>query len=280
MKKIVGCVILCTMLGMSFAGPIIGRSAKTLPGNAMLFQVNMSYTTVSRVWSWTDEVWNDISPDANQTTVLAADFLLGYAPTNKWEVLAHVPVMKKDRDTLSAFGLQDIWLKTRYNFIGGKAKPYITGVAAMRIPTSSEDANPALDDGTLDIGAGLLYFQSFGKVLLHIRTAYWYNMKTDADIDVGDDLEFLIKPEYQFHKKAKFFLAFGLVETFKAKDNDGNEIDNSQKRRTTLSPGLVVVPTPGLSLRPKLIVPLEMMSQGGSNFAWKLGFDVWYLAKL
>ena len=268
------------MVSVSFAGPIIGRSAKTIPGNAMLFQLNTSYAKLSRTWSWTDEAWSDITPDANQTTVLGFDFLVGYAPTSQWEILAHIPVMKKDRDTLSTFGLQDIWFKTRYNFIGGKGKPYFTGVLAVRIPTSPEDADIALDDRTMDIGAGLLYFQAFNKFLMHVRTAYWYNMKTDADIDIGDNIEFLIKPEYQFHKKAKFFLAFSLVEAFKNKDADGNEIDNSQKRRTTVSPGFVFVPVPGLSLRPKIIVPLEMLSQGGSNFAWKLGFDVWYVAKL
>ena len=279
MKKMVCFIfVIFLMVNIASAGPLIWRSAKTIPGKAAIFQMNLSYCEIARQWSWTDEEWNEI-PDASRTTVMGAHFMLGYAPIPKLELLAHVPIMSKERDTLSSFGLQDVWAKVRYNFIGEKAKPYITGVIGVRIPAASEDANPALDDRTLDIGAGLLYFQEFNKILMHLRAGFFYNGKNDADIDVGDEVEILFKPEYVFSKQAKVFLAFGLVETFKAKDDAGTSIDNTQKRRVTLTPGLVVTPTPGLKIRPKFIYPLEMLCQGGSNFAWKIGFDVWYVAK-
>jgi hypothetical protein len=279
MKRMV-CIIFTVFLLTNVVGasPLIWRSAQTIPGGSAIFQMNLSYAQIARSWSWTTEEWSDI-PDASKTTVMGAHFMLGYAPIPKLELLAHVPLMKKDRDTLSSFGLQDVWAKVRYNLIGEKAKPYITGVVAVRIPTASEDANPALDDRTLDIGAGLLYFQQFNNILIHIRTGYFYNGKTDADIDVGDDVEVFFKPEYVFNKKVKVFLAFSLVETFKAKDAGGTSIDNTQKRRFTLTPGLVATPAPGLKIRPKFVYPLEMVCQGGSNFAWQIGFDVWYVAK-
>lgn len=279
MKKMI-CLIFTVfiMVNLSSAGPLIWRSAKTIPGGGAIFQMCLSYCEIARSWNWTDEEWNDI-PDASKTTVMGAHFMLGYAPIPKLELLAHVPLLKKDRDTLSSFGLQDVWAKVRYNFIGEKAKPFITGVAAVRIPAADEDANPGLDDRTLDIGAGALYFQKFNKILMHLRAAYWYNMKNDADVDVGDNIEVLVKPEYMFNKKVKVFLAFSFVETFQAKDSSGTSIDNTQKRRLTISPGLVAKPAKGLSIRPKFIYPLEMVNQGGFNFPWKVCFDVWYVVK-
>ncbi len=278
MKKMI-CLIFTVfiMVNLGSAGPLIWRSAKTIPGGGAIFQMNLSYSKIARSWSWTDEEWNDI-PDASQTTVMGAHFMLGYAPIPKLELLAHVPLLKKDKDTLSSFGLQDVWAKVRYNFIGEKTKPFITGVAAVRIPAADEDASPGLDDRTLDIGAGLIYFQKFSNILLHMRAGYWYNGKTDSDTDVGDAVEVLFKPEYMFNKKVKVFMCLCFVETFQAKDSSGTSIDNTQKRRLTLTPGLVATPAPGLKIRPKFIYPLEMVSQGGSNFPWKVGFDVWYVA--
>ncbi len=282
MKRII-CLIFAISLiaSMSHAGPLIWRSAKTIPAGKSIIQMNLFYHVVNRSYNWTDEEWTDI-PDANQTTVMGAHFMLGYAPIKNWEIMAHVPVLKKDKDTLSSFGLQDLWLKTRYNFFGGKGKPFIAGVAAVRLPTSSEDDSPALDDRTLDIGAGAIYFQKFSNILMHFRLGYWYNMKKETaagDIDVGDNVEVLFKPEYMFSKQLKVFLSFILVETFKNKDDAGNEIDNTQKRRLTLTPGLVYSPIPGLKIRPKFLYPLEMINIGGSNFSWKIGFDIWYVLK-
>jgi hypothetical protein len=279
MKKMV-CLIFTILLltNIAGAGPLIWRSAKTIPGGSAIFQMNLSYCEIARSWSWPNEEWSDLS-DANKTTVIGAHFMFGYAPIPKLELLAHIPLLRKEKDTLSSFGLQDLWAKVRYNFIGEKAKPYITGVVAVRIPTASEDANPGLDDRTLDIGAGLLYFQQFSNILVHLRTGYFYNGKNDADIDVGDEVELFFKPEYVFNKKVKVFLGFSLVETLKAKNDAGTSIDNTQKRLFTLTPGLVATPAPGLTVRPKFIYPLEMLSQGGTNFPWKIGFDVWYVVE-
>lgn len=277
MKRIVSLIFAIFMIAcISYAGPLIWRSAQTIPAGKAIFQVNLGYHTINRSYNWTDKEWVDIA-DASQTDVIGAHFMLGYAPIKRWEAMVHIPVMSKSRDTLSSFGLQDIWIKTRYNFLGAKGKPYITGVAAVRLPTSSKDAEIALDDRTLDIGIGAIYFQAFGDILMHVRAGYWYNGKTDADIDIGDNIELLFKPEYVFSKKLKVFLSLEHVETFKNKDDEGNEIENSQKRRLTLTPGLVYSPLPALKIRPKFIYPVEAVSRGGSNFSWKIGLDMWYI---
>ncbi len=277
MKRIINLIFAIFIIAcISHAGPLIWRSAQTIPAGKAILQMNLGYHTINRSYNWTDKEWIDIA-DESQTDVIGAHFMLGYAPIRRWEAMVHVPVMSKSRDTLSSFGLQDIWIKTRYNFLGAKGKAYITGVAAVRLPTSSEDAEIALDDRTLDIGVGAIYFQAFGDILMHVRAGYWYNGQTDDDIDIGDDVELLFKPEYVFNTKLKVFLTLEHVETFKNKDDEGNEIENSQKRRLTLTPGLVYSPIPALKIRPKFIYPIEAVSRGGSNFSWKIGLDMWYV---
>ena len=277
MKRI-NCVIFAIFIvaDISHTGPLIWRSAQTIPAGKAIIQMNLGYNTVDRSYNWTDKEWTDIA-DASQTDVIGAHFMLGYAPIKRWEAMVHIPLMYKSRDTLSTFGWQDVWIKTRYNFIGSKKKAYLTGVAAVRIPTSSDDVDILLDDQTLDIGVGAIYFQEFSNILMHLRAGYWYNGKTDADIDIGDDVELLFKPEYVFNKKLKVFLSFEHVETFENKDDTGNKIENTQKRRLTLTPGLVYSPLPGLKIRPKFLYPIEAVSKGGSNFSWKIGLDMWYV---
>jgi hypothetical protein len=261
------------------AGPLLWRGPKTAPQGKPIFMVGLGYSKTDKSYNWADEEWTEIAGD-NQTTVINSHFMLGYAPVNKWEVMTHIPVMYKSRDTLSSLGFQDIWLKTRYNFLGGKTSPYLTGVAAVRVPTASEDADILLDDRTIDFALGALFMQTFNPVIIHLKAGYWLNGSKETaagDVNVGDDIEIILKPEYVFTPKVKAFLNFTWVETLKSKDEGGNDITNSEKRRLTVSPGIVAKPIPGLSVRPKLLIPIEAVNKGGSNFTWKIGLDLWYV---
>ena len=260
------------------SGPLLWRGPKTAPQGKPIFMVGLGYTKTDKSYNWTDEEWTEIAGE-NQTTVINSHFMLGYAPINNWEIMAHIPVMYKSRDTLSSFGLQDIWLKTRYNFLGGKTTPYLTGVAAVRIPTASEEADIPLDDMTLDFALGALFMQTFNPVIIHLKAAYWLNGKTALNADLGDDIEIIFKPEYVFTPKVKAFLNFEWIETFRNVYEDGSEQLNSEKRRLTVSPGIVAQPVPGLSIRPKFLYPIEAVNKGGSNFTWKIGLDIWYVPK-
>lgn len=279
MKKIY-CTILAILLiaGMSQASPLLWRGAKTMSSGKFIGMLGLSYTTICRGYNWTDEEWTDL-PDASKTDVIGAHFMLGYAPMDKWEVMAHIPVMSKSKDTLSSFGLQDAWIKTRYGLMGGEGQPYLTGVLGLRFPTSSEDASPALDDRTIDIAGGFLFMYKMAPMVLHLKAGYWYNMKNDAEIDVGDIFEGIFKIDYIFTKQFKAFLNFNLMQTLAAKDSTGATIEHTDKTRLNIIPGVIFKPMPGLNLRPKFIYPLEMVNKGGSNFAWKVGFDVWFVPK-
>lgn len=276
MKKAV--CLLFAMLLIANASPLLWRGAKCMPANSAIFMGGFSYATTNRTYSWTDEEWNDI-PDASQTDVIGMHFMLGYAPINNWEIMAHIPVMMKSRDTLSGFGIQDPWIKTRYQFVGGKDQPFLTGLLAVRIPASDDQLDIVLDDQTLDIAAGALFMYKMAPVVLHLKAGYWYNMAKDSDSnDPGDQLEGIFKADYIFSKQAKAFLNFNFMYTLQAKDTSGTTIDNSEQIRLYIIPGLIISPTKGLSIRPKFIYPLEMVNQGGGSFSWKLGLDLWYVA--
>lgn len=282
MKRLLYVAVAIMMIAnVAHTGPLLWRGPKTAPEGKPIFMVGLGYSKTDKSYNWANEEWTEIASD-NQTTVINSHFMFGYAPIAKWEVMAHIPVMYKSRDTLSSFGLQDVWLKTRYNFLGGKTTPYLTGVAAVRIPTASEDADILLDDRTLDFALGALFMYTAKPILIHLKAGFWLNGSKETpagDVNVGDELEFIFKPEYVFNPKVKAFLNFTWVETFKNKDSDGNDIANSEKRRLTVSPGIVAQPVPGLSIRPKVLFPVEAINKGGSNFAWKIGLDIWYVPK-
>lgn len=274
MKKAV-CLLFAMMI-IANATPLLWRGAKCIPANSAIFMGGFTYFTTARSYNWTDEEWVDI-PDVSQTDVIGMHLMLGYAPMAKWEAMVHVPLMSKSRDTLSAFGLQDIWIKTRYQFTGGKDKPFITGLLAVRIPTSDDSLDIVLDDQTFDLAAGVLFQHNLSSFVLHLKAGYWYNMKNDAEYDIGDELEGIFKLDYVFSKKVTAFVNVNYLSTFQLKDTSGTAMDNTEKTRLLIIPGIVIKPIPSLSVRPKFTYPLEMINKGGSEAAWKLGLDLWYV---
>lgn len=282
MKKAIYLIIAVLMTAsMSHAGPFLWRGAKTIPAGKPIFMVGLGYTTIDQRYDWDEEKWTAI-PGEDQTTVTNAHFMLGYAPIDKWEVMTHIPVMNKSRDTLGSFGLQDIWVKTRYNFLGGIKQPYLTGVVAVRIPTSDENAEILLDDQTLDFAVGALFMHTITPIMLHFKAGYWYNTTKETDtgqIDVGDELEGIFKLDYIINKNVKAVVNFTWIETFRSKDEHGNEIDLTEKRRLNIITGIVAKPLPGLTIRPKFTYPISAVAKGSSNFTWKIGLDIWFVPK-
>ncbi len=284
MKKLLyAAVAIIMIVNVVYSTPLLWRGPKTAPKGKPIFMVGLGYSKTDQRYNWNDEEWQSL-PSESQTTSIPAHFMLGYTPVKNWEIMAHLPIMYKSTDTLSSFGLQDIWLKTRYNFVGGKTQHFLTGVVGVRLPTASEDADILLDDRTVDFAVGALYMFTPKPVLVHVKAGYWLNgtkettvADTTVKTDVGDMFEFIFKPEYVFNPKFKAFLNFTWLETFRNKDADGNEIVNSEKRRFNIIPGFVAQPTPGLKVRPKLTIPVTAVCNGGSIYTWAIGLDIWYI---
>jgi len=273
-------IVICLLViaGLCSAGPLLWRDPKTLAKGKTIFMVGASYNKTDQAWNADSAKWL-AQTDVQKITTTGFHFMAGFAPIDKLELLAHVPVLKKDRDTLHSFGLADVWLKTRYNFLSGKNKPSMTGLVAVRIPTAPKDARPVLDDRTLDIALGLKGVHSLGKVKLHLKLGYWYNMKDSLDNDLGDEIEAILKFDYYFTPAVFAFLNLEHVETFKSKNAAGTEIPNSEKRRFTVTPGFTFkdVLLKGLNLRPKVGLPVAPVCRGGSMSSWTAGLDLWFM---
>jgi hypothetical protein len=280
MKNLVLRMVACVLMiaGLNRAGPLLWRDPNTLAQGKSIFMVGLSYNKTDKSWNADSGKFLALT-EAQQVTTMGAHFMLGFAPIKKLEIMAHLPVVKKDRDTLSSIGLADVWFKTRYNFLSGKNHPAVTGVLALRIPTAPKDARPALDDRTMDIAIGALAAQNFGKMKLHLKLGYWYNMKDSLENDIGDDIEAIIKLDCYFMPKAFAFLNLEHVETFKSKNSTGAEIPNSDKRRFTVTPGATLkdVLLKGLNLRPKVGIPVKAVCRGGSLCSWSAGIDIWFM---
>ncbi|OGC43858.1 hypothetical protein A2Y85_06620 [candidate division WOR-3 bacterium RBG_13_43_14] len=279
MRKMLYLILAMMIIGsISNATPLLWRGPQTIGKGKPIFMAEFTYCTIARSYNWTDEEWTDI-PDQNQTEVIGAHFMLGYAPIHKLELLAHIPVMMKTRDTLDALGIQDVWFKTRYNFVGSKTQPWLTGVLGARFPTANENDNPPLDDRTLDFMGGLLFQYNMNPLVFHVKGGYFYNGKTDADLDLGDEIEGNFKVDYIFNKQITAFIAFTYIHTLQSSDSTGTSITNSEKQNLTVCPGIVYKTDFGLSIRPKFLYPLEMVNKGGTSFAWKIGLDFWFVPK-
>ncbi len=279
MKKTTYLILAILLIaGITNATPLLWRGPKTIGKGKFIAMLGLGYWKVNQKYDWPNKEWQSLDSD-KQTTVINGHFMLGYAPIKKFELLAHIPLMSKTKDTLSSFGMQDIWLKARYNVIGGKAKPFLTGVITGRFPTSSKDARPRLDDQTLDFALGAMFMKKMKPVVLHLKGGYWLNGKKEDETDVGDAVEGIFKLDYIFGKKIKGFLNINGMYTFQKKDSTGAAIENSEKLRMNITPGLVLKPIPGLIVRPKLIIPLKMVNKGGAAFTWKAGLDFWFVPK-
>ncbi len=279
MKSLTNTIIIILLIGAVFsqAGPLLWRDPKTIDKGSFIAMTGIGYNKTTKSWNWTNEEWVD-QQASQQITTIASHLMFGYGLLNNTEILLHIPTAMRFRDTLSSKGIGDIWLKAKYCFLKGKNKPSAAGLFAVRLPTSSKDAKPLIDDHTLDFAIGAkIATQKFGNFVGHLKLAYWFNGVKDDTINLGDEIEGIVKIDYWLAKSAFFFLNCEIVEGFKNKDDQGNEISNTEKRNLQVTPGLTIKPIPGLTLRPKVVFPLLAVSKGGNTFSYALGIDVWYI---
>ncbi|MEO0081058.1 MAG: hypothetical protein ABIL25_02050 [candidate division WOR-3 bacterium] len=260
------------------ATPIIGRGAGTLKPKQFIAQLDLAYSQTAKTYNWTDKKWDTLAAK-KKTTTISGMLLLGYAPLKKWEILAMVPLASKSQDTLSSMGVGDVELHTRYQFIADKKAPVkLTAAAAFGLPTSNKDAKPKIGDGKMSGGLGLIATtKSFGKIVGHLRAAYWLNGKVNDTTKVGNMFEYVTKLDYDFTKSFQLWLS--LVGTMQAKTEvNGTAVDKTQQDRHVTQVGAVVKPVPVLSIRPKVMVPIAALCKGGAIAPFGVGLDFWVIA--
>ena len=278
MKNSINTIIIALLVAavLSQAGPLLWRDPKTVEKGKFIVMAGIGYNKTTKSWNWNDEEWTDLQVN-QQVTTISSHFMFGYGVLNNTEILLHVPTAKKDRDTLHSLGIGDIWIKAKYCFMKGKNKPSAAALIATRVPTSSEEARPLIDDQTLDFAFGAkIATPKFSNFVGHLKLAYWLNGTKDS-VDLGDEIEAIVKIDYWFLKNAFAFINCELVEGFRSIDDSGNELPNTGKRNLQVTPGLTIKPIPGLTVRPKVTFPVFAVNKGGNAFPYAVGIDIWYM---
>jgi hypothetical protein len=275
-------VVLAAAAGSAVATPLIWRGAGVLKPMQLIGQLNLSYSQTAKGYDWADEEWRSLDDDKKVTTI-KGDVMVGISPLKNLEVLLYAPVMSKSQGDDSSMGLGDAWFKARYGILQGKVLPVkLAGSGAVAFPTAGEDAKPSLGDRTLDVGLGLIaQTQKLAGFVIHARLGYWLNgtyEQTSGEVeqtfDVGDMFEYVAKADYFFAKNAcAFASAIGSMQG--RTKVEGDEVANSEKELHSACVGAVWQPLPFLSIRPKVTVPLEFVSRGGSIPAFTPGLDFW-----
>jgi len=276
---------LILLASLPLSAQLLWRGARTMKQGSLIGMVGIYYKDLSQAYDWTNDEWKDLTDTYLE---YGANLMVGYGILDNLELLVHLPVLMKDYEvqgsSLSSSGIGDLFPKIRFMALpASKGMPiFFTLVAAARFPTGDKDASPPLGDGTIDFGGGfLLMTKKFSNFKFHLKGGYWYNGKTDADVDLGDLVIGIGKIDYHAAPGVMPFLNLTGKYLFAKKDSAGNEVTHSEKQRFEVIPGLVWKPIKGLSIRPKvkLPIPTPSLNKGGKLYTFMPGLDVWYVFK-
>ncbi len=176
----------------------------------------------------------------------------------------------------SSFGIGDIWLKSRYALIT-KGSILFTLSGALIVPTADKNANPQIDDRTVDFGlGGILQTKTYKNMIGHLRFGYWLMGKINDSTKLGDMFEYFAKLDYKLtNTLTPFFTIFGTLQG-KTKIS-GRTIDKTEKNRNNIQIGVIYKPSPILWIRPKISAPILPMSKGASIAPYTIGLDFWVI---
>ena len=119
MKKLITSILLMVCMGV-FVLPnadaqVLWRSAKTMKKGSFIAMAQWYYMDFTQTYSWTDEEWKD---EENDYLKWGFETMFGYAITDRWEAMVHIPVRFHSFKTATAeesnSGIGDIFIKTRY----------------------------------------------------------------------------------------------------------------------------------------------------------------------
>ncbi|MCK5147745.1 transporter [bacterium] len=276
-------IIAIFIMGSTAQAQLIWRGAGMLKQGQAILQASNYLTDFNCSYDWAGEKWQDY-PEDKIYNWNGSNTMFAVGVTNRLELMMHVPIDFKSKEhsgvESSARGIGDMYVKARYAIIPwAKDKYGFTVVAATRFATGDKDADIAMGDGTTDLGLGGIFMTRWHKGWRgHLRAAFWLNGKTDADINVGDELKMVAKMDRKFSPKFIGFITYINYQVFKKQNADGDAIDCTHKSRHYLSPGFIWKPVKGLNIRPKVLIPFG--GEGGSLFSVKPLLDFWYTFKL
>jgi hypothetical protein len=241
------------------------------------------YTYFNKFYNFEDKKWVDF-PYNKSMIFKGFQNMIGFALTDRIEVMIHIPIIFNYSQAAgiinSSSGIGDIFLKTRIGILKWASNRHgLTLIGAVRFNTGDKTATPSLGDGSIDIALGSIFSSAWiSKWQAHLKANYWLNGKSDKNIDIGDEFEFIAKLDRKFSNRIVGFFGYNHYSLFKNKNINGEAIDNTQKIRHYIVVGCTYSPGNGFNIRPKITIPIN--GKGGNLFPYKLCLDVWYTFKL
>ncbi len=256
--------------------PLIIRTGTILKTFQVLGWVNFTYNQTVKSYNWDTNEF--IKPEGFEpTTTAGADLLASVGLPGKLELGGVLPViMMKSKGEASSSGIGDLLLVARYGVLQNPLLPVRMALSVgLSLPTGNKNANPALGDGSTDLGAALaINTVKLGFIIGHLRGAYWLNGKTDDTTRLGNMLQYMAGLDFPILPKLTPQIAFTGYNQ-EAKLVNGTPLPNSEIDRGFLGILLLWQPIPNLTLRPKASFPILPVCKGGALADYNLGLDAW-----
>jgi hypothetical protein len=274
-KLVVMAVVLTAIAGNASATYMLSRGASVIKPLQVVGYLATGYSRTTQTYDTLQKKYVALPSDA-QTSTVSADVIVGLCPLSKLEVLAVAPVVSKAQGTKSQLGLGDASLMLRYGLLGGVLPVKVTLAAAVMMPTSAKDLALSLGDRTLDVGLGAAaQTAKIGPMVAHARLGYWINgKKPGTDTMVGNQLEYIVFPDFVLGKKASFWIALSGTMTADNIVSGVNQAWSGAGQHSVVG-GFTWNPAGPLWLKPKAAVPLAAMSEGGKISNFSVGLDLW-----
>ena len=214
--------------------------------------------------------------------------MLGYGILDNLEFLVQLPVHKyvstQEDATRSSAGIGDISLQTRLMLLDDSSKyPAINIGVMLRFPTGNDRQSPSLGDGTHDVGFSTVLTKRIGFFIGHVKLGYIFNGRDSDTINLGDKFLYMlkgdfivVKGEHILMKELALMLGLNGNWAFENMDSVG-AIDNShQYRPLNIVPMIRWTLLKGLFIRPRVVIPIRPLAEGGRYFAAQYILDVKY----
>lgn len=265
---------------------ILLRSAKTLAQDEILTWESFYFAPLIAKYDFTKEKFVGLDGDNYKFTSYT---MLGYGITNRVELLVQLPVYgniaTQEGKTSRSAGVGDISLQTRFMLNDGKEKCPAINVGIMaRFPTGNILDKTSFGKGTIGLGISTIITKKIDFFIGHLKLGYIFNGTNSERINQGDKLLYMVKGDFivlsgDYPMMKELALMIGLSGSWAFEDiNSADErLGNTrQYRPLNIVPMIRWTPMVGLFIRPKVIIPIKPLAQGGKYCAAQYVLDVKY----
>jgi hypothetical protein len=262
------------------------RDASTLPRGKTLLWESLVFVELTHRYDFERERFAALDGDNRGFTALT---IMGHGVSDRLEILLHLPFQHKvataQEKTTSAGGLGDLSVQARMGLVRGRGPwPSVVLSGLVRLPSGDDDGRPALGDGTTDYAVALILTESLDRLRWHLKLGYYVNGKTPGGVEIGDSFLYMLKVDLVVVRSTKtspqeLAVMLGVCGRLDHADTDrlGRRLpETRQYRPVNIVPMVRWTPVEGLAVRPRVVVPIRPLAEGGKIGAVQPALDVRY----